>query len=89
MDRSRPRALVRRLVPLALVTALAGGILNSFERFLVPALTPVLLNLSLIGCALLLSMTVIPALASLILKPAKFWMPILPHRNFCYDRMQR
>ncbi|MEJ2535092.1 MAG: murein biosynthesis integral membrane protein MurJ, partial [Gammaproteobacteria bacterium] len=37
------------------LTALAGGILNSFERFLVPALTPVLLNLSLIGCALLLS----------------------------------
>jgi putative peptidoglycan lipid II flippase len=37
------------------LTALAGGILNSFERFWVPALTPILLNLSLIGCALLLS----------------------------------
>lgn len=37
------------------LTALAGGILNSFERFLIPALTPVLLNLSLIGCAVLLS----------------------------------
>ncbi len=36
------------------LTALAGGILNTFERFLVPALTPVLLNLSLIAAALLL-----------------------------------
>jgi putative peptidoglycan lipid II flippase len=37
------------------LTALAGGILNTFERFLVPALTPVLLNLSLIASALLLA----------------------------------
>lgn len=37
------------------LTALAGGILNTFERFLVPALTPVLLNLSLIAAALMLS----------------------------------
>jgi putative peptidoglycan lipid II flippase len=37
------------------LTALAGGILNTFERFLVPALTPVLLNLSLIAAAVLLS----------------------------------
>jgi putative peptidoglycan lipid II flippase len=37
------------------LTALAGGILNTFERFLVPALTPVFLNLSLIAAALLLS----------------------------------
>jgi putative peptidoglycan lipid II flippase len=37
------------------LTALAGGILNTFERFLIPALTPVLLNLSLIAAALLLS----------------------------------
>ncbi len=37
------------------LTALAGGILNTFERFLVPALTPILLNLSLISAALLLS----------------------------------
>jgi putative peptidoglycan lipid II flippase len=37
------------------LTALAGGVLNSFERFLVPAATPILLNLSLIGCALLLA----------------------------------
>ena len=37
------------------LTALAGGILNTFERFLVPALTPVLLNVSLIAAAVLFS----------------------------------
>ncbi len=37
------------------LTALAGGILNSFEKFLVPALTPILLNLSLIFAAVWLS----------------------------------
>lgn len=31
------------------LTAFAGSVLNSFDRFLVPAFTPVLLNLSLIG----------------------------------------
>src|SRR5210317_1390601 len=36
-------------------SALAGGILNTFERFLIPALTPGLLNLSLIAAALLLA----------------------------------
>jgi putative peptidoglycan lipid II flippase len=37
------------------MTALSGGILNTFERFLLPALTPVLLNISLIAAAVLLS----------------------------------
>lgn len=37
------------------LTAFAGGILNSFNQFAVPAFTPVLLNLSLIGAALWLS----------------------------------
>lgn len=37
------------------LTALAAGILNTFERFLVPALTPILLNLSLIAAAVWLS----------------------------------
>ncbi|WP_390879094.1 murein biosynthesis integral membrane protein MurJ [Marinobacterium arenosum] len=37
------------------LTAFAGAILNSYERFAVPAFTPVLLNLSLIGSAILLS----------------------------------
>lgn len=37
------------------LTALAGGILNTYDRFGIPAFTPVLLNLSLIACALLLA----------------------------------
>jgi len=34
------------------LTALAGSVLNSYERFAIPAFTPVLLNLSLIGAAI-------------------------------------
>ncbi|HDZ09269.1 murein biosynthesis integral membrane protein MurJ [Pseudohongiella sp.] len=37
------------------LTAFAGSILNSYDRFAIPALTPALLNLSLIASALLLS----------------------------------
>ena len=37
------------------LTAFCGAILNSYDRFAVPALTPALLNLSLIACALLLA----------------------------------
>lgn len=37
------------------LTAFAGAILNSYERFAVPAFTPVLLNLCLIGAAVGLS----------------------------------
>ena len=37
------------------LTALSGGILNTFGRFAAPAFTPVLLNLSLIGAAVLLA----------------------------------
>jgi len=37
------------------MTALAGGILNTWKRFAAPAFTPVLLNLSLIACALWLA----------------------------------
>ena len=37
------------------LTAFAGGIMNAWNRFAVPAFTPVLLNLSLIACALWLS----------------------------------
>src|SRR5262249_32886708 len=33
-------------------TALAGGVLNTYSRFWVPAFTPVLLNLSFIGATL-------------------------------------
>ncbi len=37
------------------MTAMAGGILNTWKHFAVPAFTPVLLSLSMIGCALWLS----------------------------------
>jgi putative peptidoglycan lipid II flippase len=37
------------------MTAFSGAILNSYDRFAVPALTPALLNISLIASALLLS----------------------------------
>ncbi|MGI9274897.1 MAG: murein biosynthesis integral membrane protein MurJ [Endozoicomonas sp.] len=37
------------------LTALAGSVLNSYSRFAVPAFTPVLLNLSLIGATLLMT----------------------------------
>lgn len=37
------------------LTAFAGGILNTYDRFGVPAFTPVLLNVSLIACALFLA----------------------------------
>lgn len=37
------------------LTAFCGAILNSYDRFAVPALTPALLNVSLIACALLLA----------------------------------
>ena len=37
------------------LTALAAGVLNSYGRFAVPAFTPVLLNLSLIACAIWLA----------------------------------
>ncbi len=37
------------------LTAFAGGILNTYHRFGIPAFTPVLLNVSLISCALWLS----------------------------------
>jgi putative peptidoglycan lipid II flippase len=37
------------------LTALAGGVLNTYGRFALPAFTPVLLNLSLIGAAIWLS----------------------------------
>ncbi|MGR8919503.1 MAG: murein biosynthesis integral membrane protein MurJ [Gammaproteobacteria bacterium] len=37
------------------LTALAGGVLNTYGRFAIPAFTPVLLNVALIGAALLLA----------------------------------
>ncbi len=51
-------AMVRITFPYILfisLTAFAAGILNTYGKFGVPAFTPVLLNLSLIGCALWLA----------------------------------
>lgn len=51
------------------LTALSMGILNSVGRFFAPAFAPVLLNLALIGCGLLLAQPLraagMPAIASL------------------------
>ena len=50
--------LIRLTFPFLLfvsLTALAGGVLNSFHRFGLPALTPVILNLCMIAGALWLS----------------------------------
>ncbi len=47
------------------LVALAGGILNTYSYFSVPALTPVLLNLSFIGCALWLAPLMDPPVLAL------------------------
>jgi putative peptidoglycan lipid II flippase len=47
------------------LVALAAGILNSFSAFKTPAFTPVLLNLSVIGCALLLAPYLNPPILAL------------------------
>ncbi|MEQ8662989.1 MAG: murein biosynthesis integral membrane protein MurJ [Gammaproteobacteria bacterium] len=47
-------ALLRLTFPYLLfisLAALAGAVLNTFGRFAIPAFTPVLLNVSMIGCA--------------------------------------
>jgi putative peptidoglycan lipid II flippase len=46
------------------LTAFAGGIFNTYKQFAIPAFTPVLLNLSLIGCAIWLApMMAVPVTA--------------------------
>ena len=47
------------------LTAFAGAVLNTWGRFSVPAFTPVLLNLSFIGCALWLAPHVDPPVMAL------------------------
>lgn len=47
------------------LVALAAGILNSFSAFKTPAFTPVLLNLSVIGCALFLAPYVNPPIMAM------------------------
>ena len=47
------------------LTALAAGILNCYHQFIIPAFTPVLLNISLIGFSLILSKKITPPELSL------------------------
>ena len=47
------------------LTAFAGGILNTYGRFAVPAFTPVLLNVVLIACAVWLAVALIFRISSL------------------------
>ena len=49
------------------LTAFAGGIMNAHDRFAVPAFTPVLLNLCLIGAALWLAPQMEPGVVALAL----------------------
>lgn len=61
-------ALLRITFPYILfisLVALAGGILNTYSNFSVPALTPVLLNLSFIVCALWLAPLMDPPVLAL------------------------
>jgi putative peptidoglycan lipid II flippase len=61
-------ALLRITFPYILfisLVAMAGGILNTYSNFSVPALTPVLLNLSFIGCALWLAPLMNPPVLAL------------------------
>ena len=47
------------------LVSLAAGVLNVFRRFAIPAFTPVLLNLSIIGAAILLARYVHPPIVAL------------------------
>jgi putative peptidoglycan lipid II flippase len=50
--------LIRIMFPYILfvsLVSLAGGVLNTYRRFAIPAFTPVLLNLSIIGAAIFLA----------------------------------
>jgi putative peptidoglycan lipid II flippase len=47
------------------LVALAGGILNTYGKFNVPAITPALLNLSFIGCAFWLTPLIDPPVLAL------------------------
>jgi putative peptidoglycan lipid II flippase len=47
------------------LVSLAGGVLNVYRRFAIPAFTPVLLNLSIIGAAIFLSRYVEPPIVAL------------------------
>ncbi|WNK20597.1 murein biosynthesis integral membrane protein MurJ [Halomonas piscis] len=86
------------------LTAFAGSVLNTWGRFAVPAFTPVLLNLSLIGAALFLTpLMEVPAMAlawGVLIAGAvqlTFQVPFLarlgllpaPWPNFAHDGVKR
>src|SRR5215831_7590477 len=61
-------AMIRIMFPYILfisLVSLAGGVLNIYRRFAIPAFTPVLLNLSIIGAAIFLAPHVDPPIKAL------------------------
>ncbi len=61
-------AMIRVMFPYILfisLVSLAGGVLNVYRRFAIPAFTPVLLNLSIIGAAIFLAPQVDPPIMAL------------------------
>ncbi len=79
------------------LTAFAGGILNTYSRFAVPAITPVFLNLSLIAAAIWLSPlmevpvtalawgVLIGGVVQLLFQiPALLKLGIVPRPRFCW-----
>jgi putative peptidoglycan lipid II flippase len=87
-------ALTRLTFPYILfisLAALAMGVLNALHHFVSPALAPVMLNLSLIGCALLVCPHVDPPVLGLALGVVlggflqlTFQVPALVKRGFRY-----
>ena len=60
--------LIRIMFPYALfisLISLAGGVLNVYRRFAIPAFTPVILNLAIIGAAIFLAPHVDPPIVAL------------------------
>ena len=60
--------LIRIMFPYILfvsLVSLAGGVLNVYRRFAIPAFTPVLLNVSIIGAAIFLAPHVDPPIIAL------------------------
>ena len=61
-------AMIRVMFPYILfisLVSLAGGVLNVYRRFAIPAFTPVLLNLSIIGAAIFVAPHVDPPIMAL------------------------
>src|SRR5207237_2775843 len=60
--------LIRIMFPYILfvsLVSLAGGVLNVYRRFAIPAVTPVLLNLAIIGAAIFVAPHVDPPIVAL------------------------